>query len=58
MSLYRLYFDDDENSRVIPKASSSNHSTSLPNSPEKLNLIVAERVHSFENLNSASKYLG
>ena len=31
--------------------------TSLPNSPEKLNLTVVERVRSFENLNSASKYL-
>ena len=58
MSHYRLYFDDNENSRVIPKASSSNHTTSLPNSPEKLNLTVVERVRSFENLNSASKYIG
>ena len=32
--------------------------SSLPNSPEKLNLTVVERVRSFENLNSASKYIG
>ena len=32
--------------------------SSLPNSPEKLNLTVVERVSSFEKLNSASKYIG
>ena len=56
MSQYRLYFDDDENSQVIPKASSSSHTTSLPNSPsEKSYLTVLEKVRSFENLNSARK---
>ena len=58
MSYYRLYYDKDENSQVIPKVSNSNRTVSLPSSPsEKLNLTVIEKVRSFENLISASESL-
>ena len=58
MRQYRLYFDDDENSQIIPKASGSSHTTSLPNSPsEKSYITVLEKVRSFENLNSVIKSL-
>ena len=53
MSQYRLYFEEDEDSQIIPKASGSNFvTTSLPNSPIKSSyLTVADRVLSYERLN-------
>ena len=58
MNQYRLYFDDDGNSKVIPKASGTNHkTTSLPTSSTKKTLSVVEKVRSFENLRRASKSL-
>ena len=51
MSQYRLYFDD-EDSQIIPQASGSKFvTTSLPNSPIRSSLTVANRVLSYERLN-------
>ena len=53
MNQYHLYFEQDEDSQIIPPASGSNFvTTSLPNSPIGSSyLTVADRVLSFERLN-------
>ena len=54
MSQYRLYFDEDEDSQFIPQASGSKFVTSLPNSPIRSSLTVADRVLSYERLKRKS----